>query len=353
MAKEDKRESGKEVLRLFRLDALLQTDKYFSKEQLADLLDVSIPTVDRDIKRLREDWHAPLEWDRDNGGYHYTSQFFKLPHVFVTEEEMPAYAMARKLYKMFQGTPLYEPLLKVFQSFENPVESEMNYRGNVKFKTAKPTEHKAWFETRIVMGTRHVAAVGNEEWDIILEALKNNWVLEFDYANVTSDKKTKSRTIEPWQLIYDNEQWYLRGLASQDGKSVRKSIRNFVVPRMQNLKLLPTHFSLPEEKIWQLDTFAVGYFGALATEQIETYKFIFQGTALYYSEAEFAYTKTVEPYTGDIPHKEGAVLVSFRSNQPIGIKRQFFPYGEDIIPLEPKWFVEEWKDTVRGMTKYL
>ena len=63
MAKEDKRESGKEVLRLFRLDALLQTDKYYSKEQLADLLDVSIPTVDRDIKRLREDWQpAVKQW---------------------------------------------------------------------------------------------------------------------------------------------------------------------------------------------------------------------------------------------------------------------------------------------------
>ena len=109
---------------------------------------------------------------------------------------------------------------------------------------------------------------------------------------------------------------------------------------------MPTHFALPEEKVWQLDTFAVGYFGALANENIETYKFIFQGQATYYSEADFAYTKTVEPYTGDIPHKEGAVLVTFRSNQPIGIKRQFFPYGEDIIPLEPKWFVEEWKKSI-------
>ena len=44
MAKEDKRESGKEVLRLFRLDALLQTDKYYTKDELAELLNVSIPT---------------------------------------------------------------------------------------------------------------------------------------------------------------------------------------------------------------------------------------------------------------------------------------------------------------------
>ena len=203
------------------------------------------------------------------------------------------------------------------------------------------------------MGKRSVAAVDDTNWNTILKALQNNQVLEFDYENVRLQKRSFARTIEPWQLIYDSEQWYLRGFAiNQDNPNI-KEIRNFVVPRMKNLKLLPQHFKLPDEKIWRLDEYNVGSFGALASDKLEEYKFIFQGTALYFSEADFAPDKKVESYTGDHKHKDGAVLVSFTSNQPLGILRTFFPYGEDIIPLAPQSFVDEWADTVKKMAKSL
>ena len=103
------------------------------------------------------------------------------------------------------------------------------------------------------MGKRSVASVDETNWDIILKALQNNQVLEFDYENVRTSKKGYSRKIEPWQLIYDSEQWYLRGYAEDQNNPNVKNIRNFVVPRMKNLKLLPQHFKLPDEKIWRLD----------------------------------------------------------------------------------------------------
>ena len=126
------------------------------------------------------------------------------------------------------------------------------------------------------MGKRSVASVDETNWDIILKALQNNQVLEFDYENVRTSKKGYSRKIEPWQLIYDSEQWYLRGYAEDQNNPDVKNIRNFVVPRMKNLKLLPQHFKLPEEKIWRLDEYNVGSFGALASDKIEEYQFIFQ-----------------------------------------------------------------------------
>ena len=89
------------------------------------------------------------------------------------------------------------------------------------------------------------------------------------------------------------------------------------------------------------------------SDKIEEYKFIFQGTALYFAEADFAPNKKVEPYKGDHAHKDGAVLVSFTSNQPLGILRSFFAYGEDIIPLAPQTFVDEWMETVKKMANSL
>jgi predicted DNA-binding transcriptional regulator YafY len=352
MAKEETRQSAKETLRLFLLDSLFQQERYFTKAELTEKLEVSIPTLDRDIRRLRDDFNAPLEYNSEKGGYHYSSKLFKLPSVFVPEQEMPAYSMVLKLFEQFQNTPLYTPLLNICESFESPIKTDAIGSGQVDFRSTH-LEEKPWFETRIVMGKRSVASVDETNWDIILKALQNNQVLEFDYENVRTSKKGYSRKIEPWQLIYDSEQWYLRGYAEDQNNPNVKNIRNFVVPRMKNLKLLPQHFKLPDEKIWCLDEYNVGSFGALASDKIEEYKFIFQGTALYFAEADFAPNKKVEPYKGAHAHKDGAMLVSFTSNQPLGIIRAFFPYGEDIIPLAPQSFVDEWTDNVRKMAKSL
>lgn len=352
MAKEETRQSAKETLRLFLLDSLFQQERYFTKTELTEKLEVSIPTLDRDIRRLRDDFNAPLEYNAEKGGYHYSSKLFKLPSVFVPEQEMPAYSMVLKLFEQFQNTPLYTPLLNICETFESPIKTDSYGAGQVNFTTTH-FEEKPWFETRIVMGKHTIASVDEANWDIILKALQNNQVLEFDYENVRLNKKGFARKIEPWQLIYDSEQWYLRGLAESQENPNIKNIRNFVVPRMKNIKLLPQHFKLPDEKIWHLDEYNVGSFGALGTDRIDEYKFIFQGTALYFSEADFAPDKKVEPYTGDHVHKDGAVLVTFTSNQPLGIIRAFFPYGEDIIPLAPQSFVDEWTDNVRKMAKSL
>ena len=97
----------------------------------------------------------------------------------------------------------------------------------------------------------------------------------------------------------------------------------------------------------------LGIFGIQTNDEKKLCEFIFQGSALYYSTADFGEDKTVKEYKGKLPHKDGALHVSFTSNQWPGILRDFFPYGEDIIPLAPEELVNEWKKKVQAMTKYL
>lgn len=356
MSKEDKddstRQSGKEIFRLFQLDALFQEDKYYSMEDLTKRLEVSVATLNRDIRRLRDNYHAPLEYSREYDGYHYSSHLYKFPAIFVTEEEMPAYGMVMKLFEMFQDTPLYAPLLNICESFESPVKSEMIDVNQVNFKNSHLRE-KQWFETRIVMAKRVVDSVDDTAWEIILSALKDNFMLEFDYDSIHNNMASSGRTIEPWQLIYDREQWYLTGLVSKWDNPNEKVRRTFVVPRMKNLRLVKTHFSLPSEEEWMHEKKTLGIFGIQTNDEKKLCEFIFQGSALYYSTANFGEDKTVKEYKGKLPHKDGALHVSFTSNQWPGILRDFFPFGEDIIPLAPEELITEWKNKVQAMTQYM
>ncbi|MBB5226547.1 WYL domain-containing protein [Treponema ruminis] len=351
---DDTRQSGKEIFRLFQLDALFQEEKYYNIEELCKRLEVSSATLNRDLRHLRDSYRAPLEFSRENGGYHYTSRLYKLASVFVPEEEMPAYSMVQKLFEMFQNTPLYRPLLNICETFESPVKSEVVDVNQMNFKNSH-LEEKPWFETRIIMARRDVDFVDEQDWDIILKALKENLALEFDYETVSTNKKSFGRIIEPWQLIFDREQWYLTGNMTTKDNPDKKERRTIVIPKMKNIRLTKNHFTLPSEKEWQLSKYTVGRFGALVDtlKEPETYKFIFQGSALYFSHAPFSEDQKIEAYTGELPHKEGAILVSFSSNQPHAIMRDFFSYGADIIPLEPEDFVQSWKEKVRHMAEYL
>lgn len=350
--KSESRQTDKEQFRLFLLDSLFQEDRYYTKDELCTKLHISAPTLYRDFERLRSKYNAPIAYDSVHQGYHYTSHLFKLPALFVSENEMPAYSLVLKLFEMFQDTPLYRPLINLCETFESPVKIEMVSTEQMNVKNSELPE-KQWFETRIVMASRPVDSVPEDVWDIILLALKENRILEFDYETVNENRKSLNRTIEPWQLIYDREQWYITGMSQNGLNRSEKAVRTFAVPRMENIHLLTGHFNLPDEKIWKLDKAGVGRFGVQIVGKPEPYKFIFQGSALYFSTADFAKGKKVEPYTGPLPHKDGAVLVSFMSNQWPAILKEFFPYGEDIVPLEPEILVKEWKKKIRGLMKYL
>ena len=352
----DKRQSIKENLRLFQLDALFQNGGYFTAQNLEEKLHVSPATFNRDIKNLRERYNAPLVFDKDKCAYHYSSKLFKLPAYFATEEEMPAYSLVLKLFEMFKDTPLYFPLVNICETFETPIETTAYFgleqqSSEVEFKT-KPLPEKQWFETRIIMAERPADIIEETVWETILHALKNNQQLKFDYETVTENRKSYSRIIEPWQLIYDREQWYLTGLSTVNN-SEEKKVRTFVVPRMKNLKLLETRFKLPSESEWMLDKYGLGPFGVSTGGTAKKYSFIFQGSALYYSQAEFGPDQKTVPYTGPLPHEENAVLVSFTSNKEPAILREFFAYGSDIVPVEPADFVQKWKEKIQKMNNYL
>lgn len=354
---EDKRQSNKENLRLFQLDALLQNQEYYTADQLKEKLGVSPATFNRVIKTLREQYNAPLEFDKNKGAYHYSSRLFKLPSVFYTEEEMPAYSMALKLFGLFQNTPLYLPLLNICEAFENPIESKAYFGHDVQTSevefTSTELKQKEWFETRIIMAERPSDSIPNDVWEIILRALKNNHPLKFDYETVSENRKSYSRIVEPWQLILDHGQWYITGMATRHDANGEKKVRTFVVPRMANIELLATHFQLPSEDEWMLEKYGIGPFGVATDGTAKEYKFIFQGSALYWSQEVFGKEQQTEKYTGPLPHDDNAVLVTFTSNKEPAILREFFAYGSDIVPVEPADFVQKWKDKVQGMMRYL
>ena len=66
--------------RFYKIDRLLRQNRVVSLETFLDELSVSRATFKRDLEYLRDRLNAPIEYDRDLGGYALTTSSQKIPY---------------------------------------------------------------------------------------------------------------------------------------------------------------------------------------------------------------------------------------------------------------------------------
>lgn len=77
-----------QFLRLYLIDEEIRRGTFPTAKQLAKKLEVSERTVLRDMDFLRDRLFAPLEYDAENGGWHYTEKTFFLKYTSITQNQM-------------------------------------------------------------------------------------------------------------------------------------------------------------------------------------------------------------------------------------------------------------------------
>lgn len=98
--------------------------KYPSADFLADKCYVSTDQVKIDIKNLRDEWHAPIVYNKKAEGYYYTDHTFYLPAIFVTERELEALKVIVPFLKPLDGTEVYNTFKKFLKQLYDLAEWE-------------------------------------------------------------------------------------------------------------------------------------------------------------------------------------------------------------------------------------
>ena len=75
--------------RFYRIDRLLRESRSVTLERFLDELSVSRATFKRDLEYMRDRLNAPIEWDRDAGGYRFSEQLkgsleYELPGLWLS-----------------------------------------------------------------------------------------------------------------------------------------------------------------------------------------------------------------------------------------------------------------------------
>ena len=118
---------------------------------------------------------------------------------------------------------------------------------------------------------------------------------------------------------------------------------------MHNVEILYSNtFKLPKNFRFR-EVFETGRFGAFQYD--EEYKF----TIKFYGEAISVIRENIwaDNQKIEIDQKESAVKLVFTTSQWIPVLRWVLSFGENACPLEPDWFVEEWKKSILKMFDFI
>jgi predicted DNA-binding transcriptional regulator YafY len=205
----------------------IKTGRYPNRTQLAETIEVTTKTIQRDIDYMRYQMSVPIEFDFARGGYYFSRSITDLPLFQLTEAELVSVFVAQKALEAYKGTAFEQPLRAAFQKLQAATESK-----NISV---------SWEDLDSAISFRQFAAYLPDSgvFSELATAIRNEEVVEFGYKKLEA-KAFEKRTVEPWHLACVSGQWYLLG-----HDRTRKARRIFVLARMQKVSRTEQKLSNP------------------------------------------------------------------------------------------------------------
>ena len=335
-------------LERFRLiDSMLADGEVLAFEKILDSLRLELrddllsdSSLRRDFRYMKNELGAPLAYDKNLHGWHYTKPF-KLPAEAFSDDEILYLKLIRGLVNQNSNDDF---LYKAFDKLLNKISPSSHTESS---RYAEQSCHaelvSASLTDRFYIAPRPKQLIDEGVVEKVLEAVKNNYLLDFNYFSKWEPEE-RHRKIMPFQLVFDGGSMFLYGAASRDKIP---NPRLFNLSKMHDVQVITSRtFELPSNFRFR-EAFEKGRFGAFQYDEAYDYKIEVTGEARnIVREYIWADNQIIEEN-----QKEGTTTISFTSSQWIPVFRWLLSFGENAYPLEPDWLVEQWKQTVEKMVK--
>lgn len=306
---------------------------YLRLELRDDLLSES--SLRRDFRYMKNELGAPLAYDKKRHGWHYTKPF-KMPAEGFSDDELLCLDLIRKLIGQNSNDDF------LYKSFYKLLEKITPKNCDTEHETPKQVRGDN-LSDRFYVAPRPKQLIDEGVVEKILEAIKNNYLLDFNYFSKWEPEE-RHRKIMPFQLVFDSGSMFLYGASAKDK---RPGPRLFKISKMHNVQVVISHtFELPANFRFH-EEFEKARFGAFQYDEAYDFKIEFSGDARStVRECIWADNQIIEEN-----QKECITTISFTSSQWIPIFRWLLSFGENARPLEPDWLVKQWNQSVLKMSE--
>ena len=240
--------------RIFQLHAILASRRTpISREELEAKLECSKATLLRAISTMKDYLGAPIEFDRDAGGYKYVASdratgsggaAYELPGLWFTANELQALAIMRRLLKDAGGGLLEEHLGPLAKRLDDLTRHQRLNLGEAATRLRFPAI---------------AARPAGEAFNTVASATLQRCKLWIEYHARSTDERSE-RTVSPQRITHYREAWYLD---AWDEK--RDALRSFSIDRIVKASVLDERaVDVPEAELDEHYASAYGIFGGKA-----------------------------------------------------------------------------------------
>jgi len=299
-----------EIVRLYRYRSLLGSVRAVSAAKLMDTLEISSATLKRDIAKLRDQLHVPIEFNHDLGGYtldpNHTND--ELPGLWFSQGEILALVTIQQLLEQLQpgllGTKLRPLQERLTQLMDKHGLSTQDVAKRIRIVSA---------------GKRVVVAKFFEAVAAATMARKRLKIWHFNRQNGI----TTAREVSPQRLVHYRDNWFLDAWCH-----LRDDVRNFSVDAIAKLEVLDE--SAKEVSIKSLDQALGNSYG------------IFNGAAQGWAKlmftperARWVAGETWHPMQESSFEADGSYLLSFPYADDRELIGDIMRFGADVQVLAP------------------
>ena len=202
--------------RLSKIHAKIKSGCYPNTKQLAFDNEVSVPTISRDIEFLRDRFGAPICYDAAQRGYYYEEDF-EMPLNMISSKDVLFLSLVKQLMTQYEGSPIYNEISSI-----------------IDFLTDSQGVGKSDFLKRVAAPPLPKVIVNEDAWNIVIECLKENTIIKFDY-NGRWNTSTTHRMLRPYQILLQDGLYFVFGY-DENADNGKGGERLFNLSRMKNIE---------------------------------------------------------------------------------------------------------------------
>lgn len=295
--------------RLAWLDEQLRSDRYPNSRTACAALEITERTFYRDVACLINEFHAPIQFNRQRNGYYYTHKNFLLPAVRLTEGELIAAFVAEKVLRQYAGTP-YETHLKAA------------FGKIVQLLPEQVSVNLSFFDAALTFDLGPVRSSDDETYQLFAQAATERYRVRMRYYTASRDAETE-RDVDVYHLHNYQGDWFIIAY-----DHLRREIRDFALSRVRSARLTGERFTLPEDfdaQSYLHQSLGVEKGGPPVTVRIrfDAYQ------ARWIRERQWHHTQRI------VEHKDGSLTLSFTVTGLEEVKRWVLQYGAHAEVLAP------------------
>jgi predicted DNA-binding transcriptional regulator YafY len=300
--------------RMMQIHARLKDRHFPNCRKVAESLEVSPKTIQRDIDFMRYRLGLPIEYDPLRFGFYYSEPVTSFPNIEVSEGEITALFVAQKALAQYKGTPFEQPLRTAFRKITDGLTDHVSF---------------SWSELDNVISFRSAGSspADLELFENVSKAVLRSVEINFNYRKLRG-RDFELRLVQPYHLGCVENQWYLFGHDLERGQ-----LRTFALPRMRDIRLTSKRFHRPAD--FSIGKILRGSFGAHSGKKKHRIKLQFDSFSVRLV-AERSWHESQRIHS----KRDGSIVLELELTGLEEIERWILSWGSHVRVLAPPELIE-------------